>query len=70
MYPSVTNLQNEFAWREMIAPIAELCRATAAKCVDIAQEPAWNEKAYVSDGLHLTVEGNKLLASILANAMN
>jgi lysophospholipase L1-like esterase len=70
IYPTLENLQNKSAWLEVIAPIEGLCRTTMAKCVDIAQEPAWNERAYTSDGVHPTVEGNKILASILANAMN
>ena len=70
IYPTLENLQNKSAWLEEIAPIKGLCRTTMAKCVDIAQEPAWNERAYTSDGIHPTVEGNKILASILANAMN
>jgi hypothetical protein len=70
IYPTLENLQNKSAWLEEIAPIKGLCRTTMAKCVDIAQEPAWNERAYTGDGVHPTVEGNKILASILANAMN
>ncbi|HEX3496267.1 MAG TPA: SGNH/GDSL hydrolase family protein [Methylocella sp.] len=69
-FPTVINLQNKSAWLEVIAPIEDLCRTTMAKCVDIAQEPAWNERVYTSDGIHPTVEGNKILASILANAIN
>jgi len=57
-------------WLEVIAPIEDLCRTTMANCVDMVQEPAWNKRAYTSDGVHLTVEGNKRLSSILANAMN
>ncbi|MGH6822913.1 MAG: SGNH/GDSL hydrolase family protein [Methylocella sp.] len=69
-YPRLKNLQNKSAWLEVVAPIESLCRTTMAKCVDIAQAPAWNERAYTSDGIHPTVEGNKILASILANAIN
>lgn len=70
IYPMLKNLQNKSEWREVIAPIEGLCRTTMANCVDIGQEPAWNERAYTSDGVHPTVEGDKILASILANAMN
>jgi lysophospholipase L1-like esterase len=70
IYPTLENLQNKSAWLEVIAPIEGLCRTTMAKCVDIAQEPAWNERAYTSDGIHPTVEGNKILASILVHAVN
>lgn len=70
IYPTLNNLQNKSGWMELIAPIEDLCRTTMAKCIDIAQEPAWTQTAYTSDGVHPTVEGNKILASILANAMN
>ena len=70
MYPVAKDLQNKSAWLDATAPILELCKATMAKCLDIAQEPAWNEKAYGSDGLHPTVNGNKILASVLANAID
>jgi len=56
VYPTLENLQDKSAWLEVIAPIEGLCRTTMAKCVDIAQEPAWNERAYTSDGIHPTVE--------------
>lgn len=69
-YPALDNLKNRSAWQAEIAPIEELCRTISAKCLDIAQAPAWNEKFYSSDGVHPTVEGNKTLASILANAVN
>jgi lysophospholipase L1-like esterase len=70
LYPTLKNLQDKSAWLKWIAPTEGLCSTTMAKCVDIAQEPAWNERAYTSDGVHPTVEGNKILASILANAIN
>jgi hypothetical protein len=70
IYPTLKNLRNKSAWLEVIAPVEGLCRTTMAKCVDLAQEPAWSERAYTSDGIHPTVEGNKILASILVNAMN
>ncbi|MGB6175345.1 MAG: SGNH/GDSL hydrolase family protein, partial [Methylocella sp.] len=69
LYPALKNLRNKSAWLEVIGPIESLCRIAKAKCVDIAQEPAWTARAYTSDGVHPTVEGNKILASILANAM-
>jgi len=70
IYPTIENLQNKSAWLEVIASIEGLCRTTMAKRVDIAQEPAWNERAYTSDGIHPTVEVNKILASILSKAMD
>jgi hypothetical protein len=70
LYPTVTNLRNKSQWQRAIAPVMEICRVTAAKCVDIAQVPAWNESAYFVDGVHQTAEGTKILASILARAVN
>ena len=70
LYPTVTNLRNKSQWQRPIAPVVEICRVTAAKCVDIAQVPAWNESAYFIDGVHQTAEGTKILASILARAVN
>jgi len=70
MYPTLENLRNAAAWRNEIAPLEEICRTAPAKCVDLAQEPAWSEKAYADDGVHPTVQGNKILAGILAKAMN
>lgn len=70
LYPALADLKNKSAWLESTAPILELCKTTGAKCLDIAQEPAWNEQAYVSDGVHPTAEGNKTLASILAKAID
>jgi hypothetical protein len=70
MYPAAKDLQNKAAWLEATAPILELCKTTSAICLDLAQQPAWNETAYGSDGVHPTVDGNKILASILANAID
>ena len=70
LYPTGANLRNKLAWQNMIAPIVELCRAAAAKCVDIAQAPGWNESAYFGDGVHQTAEGTKILASLLARAVD
>jgi lysophospholipase L1-like esterase len=38
-------------------------------CIDVAREPTWGESAYQGDGVHPTVAGNKVLASILAKAV-
>ncbi len=70
LYPTVANLHNRSEWQRAIAPIMELCRAAAAKCVDIAQAPEWNESAYFSDGAHQTAEGTKILAALLARAVD
>ncbi len=70
LYPTAADLRNRSKWLEVMAPILELCKTTQAKCLDIAQEPAWTEKAYGSDGIHPTLEGNKILASILAKTVD
>jgi hypothetical protein len=70
LYPTGANLRNKLAWQNMIAPIVELCRVTAARCLDIAQAPEWKESAYFSDGVHQTAEGTKILASLLARAVD
>ncbi len=70
LYPTVANLRNRSEWQRAIAPIMKLCRATAAKCVDIAQAPGWNESAYFSDGVHQKADGTKILASLLARAVD
>lgn len=70
LYPTVANLRNQSEWQRAIAPIMELCRAATAKCVDIALAPEWNESAYFSDGVHQTAEGTKILASLLARAVD
>lgn len=70
LYPTAADLRNRSKWLEATAPILELCKTTLAKCLDIAQEPPWTEKAYGSDGIHPTLEGNKILASILAKAVD
>jgi hypothetical protein len=69
-YPTGANLRNKLEWQNMIAPIVELCRVTAAKCLDIAQASEWNESAYFGDGVHQTAEGTKILASLLARAVD
>ncbi|MGB6326488.1 MAG: hypothetical protein WBG11_12165 [Methylocella sp.] len=69
LYPTLKNLQNKSTWLEVISPIKSLRRIAKAKRVDIAQDSAWNARSYTSDGVHPTVEGNKILASIVANAM-
>jgi hypothetical protein len=70
LYPTGADLRKRLEWRRAIAPIVEVCRAAAAKCLDIAQAPAWNESAYFSDGVHQTAEGTQILASILARALD
>jgi len=68
MYPSRADLQDRVAWAEAVAPIVETCRMFALSCVDFAKEPVWTESLY-RDGVHPTVEGNKRLASRLAEVV-
>lgn len=69
LYPTVKNLKQKAAWEAAISPIEAICKAAGALCLDIAKAPGWSEKAYAADGVHLTAEGNTLLASILAKAV-
>jgi len=62
MYPSRADLQNRASWAEAVAPIVETCRMFALACIDFAKEPIWIASLY-RDGVHPTVEGNKLLAN-------
>jgi hypothetical protein len=69
MYPTLKNLRDQPGWLEATAPIRDLCRQNSLTCIDMAREPTWTESAYKGDGVHPTVAGNKILASILAKAV-
>lgn len=70
MYPMLKNLRNKPGWDTAIAPIQELCREFSLTCINVAREPTWSNSLYAADGVHPTVAGNKILASILASALN
>ncbi|MGI8569049.1 MAG: hypothetical protein ACR2KT_08225 [Methylocella sp.] len=70
MYPTIFELRDRSFWLEATAPIRDLCRLNSLACIDVAQEPTWTESAYnKADGIHPTVAGNKVLASILARTV-
>lgn len=69
MYPKRKELRDQPGWLEATAPIRDLCQVNLLICIDVAQEPTWTESAYEADGVHPTVAGNKVLASILARAV-
>jgi lysophospholipase L1-like esterase len=69
MYPTLKELRDRPGWLQTTAQVRDLCQGASLTCIDVAQEPVWIESAYWSDGIHLTVAGNKLLASILARAV-
>jgi hypothetical protein len=65
LYPGPSALINKERWRQVVAPAVAICESLAIKCVDIAAQKSWTANLY-KDGLHPTVEGNKILADILA----
>jgi hypothetical protein len=69
MYPMLWELHDQHSWLETTAPVRDLCRQNSLTCIDVAREPTWTESAYKGDGVHPTVAGNKVLASILARAV-
>jgi lysophospholipase L1-like esterase len=69
MYPMISELRDNSSWLAATAPVRHLCQENAVICIDVAREPTWGESAYQGDGVHPTVAGNKVLASILAKAV-
>ena len=69
MYPTLKELSDRPGWLEATAPIGDRCRVNSLTCIDVAREPTWTESAYKGDGVHPTIAGNKVLASILAKAV-
>jgi hypothetical protein len=69
MYPTLKDHSDRPGWPEAAAPIGDLCRVNSLTCIDVAREPTWTESAYKGDGVHPTVAGNKVPASILAKAV-
>lgn len=66
LYPDEKSLSAKERWRQIAAPIMDLCKAHQVTCIDIAQQPAWRANLY-KEGIHPTIEGNKVLAQILAD---
>jgi hypothetical protein len=47
--------------------IADIARTNGLRIIDIASDPTWSRTLYRGDGVHPTVEGTKVLGSILAD---
>jgi lysophospholipase L1-like esterase len=69
LYPPLDELHDRSRWLRETAEVRELCQGSSVTCVDVAQEPAWTENAYSDDGIHPTIAGNIVLASILARVV-
>lgn len=71
MYPTKDELRNRVGWAAATAPIRETsCVDDRAICIDLAGQGAWTPDLYRNDGVHPNVAGNKVLAAILAAAIN
>jgi len=55
-------------WMDDREQVAQIARAHGAMLIDIAAHRQWTEAQY-KDGVHPTIEGNRVLASILADAV-
>ena len=70
LYPSEDQLKTARQGREWLPERQELERLSrryGLKLVDISSNPEWSEAQY-RDGIHPTVEGNRVLADILSAA--
>lgn len=66
LFPGRQVLSDQERWREITAPVADICNALAVTCLDIAGQDGWRADLYGPDGVHPNVEGNRTLARILA----
>ncbi len=65
-YPSKTNLTDGKIWDDAIEPIVALCKSLSLACVDFSKEKDWSPELYREDKVHPTIDGNKIIAKILA----
>ena len=71
LYPDQAQLAQARAGREWMGDrprIENLAARHGAVLLDVAQSPRWTSALY-KDGVHPTVEGNRILASLLADAL-
>ena len=71
LYPDQAQLELARAGREWIDDrqrIEQLATRHGLLLLDVAQSPRWTSALY-KDGVHPTVEGNRVLASLLADAL-
>jgi hypothetical protein len=57
-------------WLPERPDIEKIARTNGLDVIDIAARPEWNESLYRPDNTHPTVRGNRVLARILANAID
>jgi hypothetical protein len=72
LYPKAAELEEARQGKEWLPErqeIKKLANKYSLKIVDVAAKPEWNESLYRKDGVHPTVEGNRVLAAILSDAM-
>jgi hypothetical protein len=56
-------------WLPERAELFQIAAENGLQIIDIAIAPEWNETLYRNDGMHPSVQGNAVLAAILARAM-
>lgn len=69
MYPTRHDLSPGSSWHMSVAAIHEICHTYVVRCLDLGRDKRWTDTLYRDDGVHPTVEGNKVLAEILASAL-
>jgi hypothetical protein len=72
LYPTRAHYLQAAKGEEWLPERAELFQIAAEnglQIIDIASAPEWNETLYRKDGMHPSVQGNAVLAAILARAM-
>jgi hypothetical protein len=72
LYPTVPQLEIAKGGGEWLSErhdIETIAERHGMKILDIATAPEWNSSLYRDDGVHPTVEGNRILAAILAKRL-
>lgn len=69
LYPTIRNLKGDERepWAAEVRALKAACAERGIVVIDLSEEPDWTDKFYLSDGVHLTVPGNHMVAKILAN---
>jgi hypothetical protein len=70
LYPTLAELKmarSEREWLPERAQITQIAEKHGLRIVDIANYKEWDERSYRGDGIHPNVEGNVVLANILAD---
>lgn len=72
LYPTAAQFNEAQSGKEWLPErpkIKEIAEKYGIKIIDIAASPRWNKSLYRADGVHPTVEGNEVLASILSDEL-